>query len=220
MSNGLKPWAYGPFELVLHAELHMRDGQDFDRRIALISYDNAIEVAITAYLSLNPIQRHNLTYTNAELHQWLKDYHTKIDFFLAEIGQRGSLCLHDKAEIVWYHELRNDQYHGGRTAIPQLKDLEGIREIALWVLSTLFDVPEIEPIIEQHLTGTDDHPKRTDKYDKLIGQTYGVIEIAGRPYYTSEALHGVDPFAYGDVGTELDQPRDAEEPTEDAEGDQ
>ena len=54
-----KPWAYGPFELLLHAELHYRAGEDFDRRIAMIGFDNAIEVAITTYLGLHPIQRGN-----------------------------------------------------------------------------------------------------------------------------------------------------------------
>lgn len=39
-------WVYGPFELLVHAELHYLAGKDFDRRMALISFDNAIEVAI------------------------------------------------------------------------------------------------------------------------------------------------------------------------------
>ena len=56
MMRPLKPWAYGPFEILLHAELHYRVGEDFDRRIAMIGFDNAIEVAITTYLGLHPIQ--------------------------------------------------------------------------------------------------------------------------------------------------------------------
>ncbi len=47
----LPPWAKGPFELLVHAEGHFIAGEDFDRRIALISFDNAIEVAITTYLT-------------------------------------------------------------------------------------------------------------------------------------------------------------------------
>ena len=74
MSDDLKPWAYGPFELLVHAELHLRGGEDFDRRIALISFDNAIEVAITAYLSLHPIQRRNHEYARAQVEKWLDNY--------------------------------------------------------------------------------------------------------------------------------------------------
>ena len=32
--SALTPWALGPFELLVHAEMHFRDGDDFDRRIA------------------------------------------------------------------------------------------------------------------------------------------------------------------------------------------
>ena len=35
----LAPWANGPFELLIHAEGHLLNGDDFDRRIALISFD-------------------------------------------------------------------------------------------------------------------------------------------------------------------------------------
>lgn len=55
--TSMAPWATGTFELLVHAEGHLRGGEDFDRRIALISFDNAIEVAITTYLTLHPIQR-------------------------------------------------------------------------------------------------------------------------------------------------------------------
>lgn len=216
MSNGLKPWAYGPFELLLHAELHLRNGDDFDRRIALISFDNAIEVAITTYLSLHPIQRQNRTYPRADVEQWLENYHTKIDFFMSEIQGRVLPAECEKADIVWYHDVRNGQYHGGSATIPQERELQGIRKAALWIFSVLYDVPDIEEVIENHITDADDHPKRNERHDRLIDQQFGVIEIAGQKYYTSEALHAVDPFAYGDVAAELDQPGEADDA--DAEG--
>ena len=55
--SALKPWAKGPFELILHAEIHLRKGDDYDRRLALISFDNSIEVAISTYLSLSQISK-------------------------------------------------------------------------------------------------------------------------------------------------------------------
>lgn len=72
--SDLVPWAYGPFELLLHAELHLRAGEDFDRRMAMISFDNAIEVTITAYLSLKPIHRQNRSYAHTDVTLWTKDY--------------------------------------------------------------------------------------------------------------------------------------------------
>src|SRR5215218_8705880 len=99
----LRPWARGVFEIILHGELHYRAGEDFDRRMALISFDNAIEVAITTYLSLNPIQR------------------------------------------------QNRQYHEGSPSTPNLRDLKGIREAALWIFSELYDVPDSEQILEERV---------------------------------------------------------------------
>jgi hypothetical protein len=205
MSNGLKPWAYGPFELLLHAEMHLRAGEDFDRRIALISFDNAIEVAITTYLSLNPIQRQNRSYQKAQVEQWLNNYHTKIDFFMLEIQQRALTIECEKADIVWYHDVRNDQYHGGGAAIPQARDLQGARKAALWVFAVLFDVTDIEQLIESHITQrlSQNLPDRTEKYDKLIDSTHGLCEICGELYYTSEALYAIDPVAYSEEGLRL-----------------
>jgi len=209
MSNGLKPWAYGPFELLLHAETHLRDGDDFDRRIALISFDNAIEVAITTYLSLHPIQRQNRTYQRTQVGQWLHDYHTKIDFFMLEIQQRVLTIECEKADIVWYHDVRNDQYHGGRAAIPQAREIEGIRKAALWVFSVLFDVVDVEQLIESHISQRLDQnlPARTAEYDKLIDETHGLCEICGEIFYTSEALYSIDPAAYIEEGLTLKSQR-------------
>ena len=117
----LPPWANGPLELLIHAEGHLRDGEDFDRRIALISFDNAIEVAITTYLTLNPIQRGGREYPRSDVEKWLNNYHTKLDFFEAEIVARGISWLVDKSHIIWTHDHRNEQYHEGhaRESRPQ-----------------------------------------------------------------------------------------------------
>ena len=57
MTRELKPWAYGPFEVLLHAEMHYLSGEDFGRRLSMIGFDNSIELSITTYLSLHPMQR-------------------------------------------------------------------------------------------------------------------------------------------------------------------
>lgn len=43
-SDDLKPWMRGPFELIRHADRHLKANGDTDRRIALIGFDNAIEI--------------------------------------------------------------------------------------------------------------------------------------------------------------------------------
>ncbi len=99
--NKLKPWVRRPFELLYHAEIHFQQGTDYDRRLALVNFDNSIEVSITTYLTLNPIQRQNRSYSKKDTEEWLNNYHTKIDFFLEEITTRKLPAYKEKDEIVW-----------------------------------------------------------------------------------------------------------------------
>lgn len=206
----LLPWALGPFELIVHAEMHYRDGEDFDRRIAIVGYDNAIEVAIHTYLTLNPIQRGGRTYPRAAVDGWLENYHRKLDFFEAEITTRGLPVVCPKAEFVWYHEVRNGQYHVGGATIPQERELEGIRGAALWVFGVLFEIANVESLLERHLNERSgrDLPERTDEQDRLIDQEFGTVELAGKPYHTSEVLHAFDAVLYSELAEDIKK-RDA-----------
>jgi hypothetical protein len=47
-----KPWISGPKELPDHAKSHLQSREAFDCRIAMISIDNAVELAIRTYLGL------------------------------------------------------------------------------------------------------------------------------------------------------------------------
>jgi hypothetical protein len=201
----LTPWALGPFEILLHAEMHYRSGDDLDRRIAIVGFDNAIELAIHTYLSLHPIQRQNRKYTNADVDRWLANFHSKVEFFIAEVTTRGQAVICDQAKFIWYHEVRNGQYHVGGATIPQTRELEGIRAAAIWVFSVLFELDDVPGLIEQHLTARsgDDLPKRRDDDDRLIDKEYGTVDLAGRPYYVSEVVHRFDPVWYSELAGEI-----------------
>lgn len=147
----LKPWATRPFELIVHGEIHFRRGDDYDRRLALVSFDNSIEVTIAAYLKLNPAHRGGRPYSNADISKWLKNFHTRIDFFLDENKNRELPEHKTKEEIVWHHDQRNEHYHGGGATVPEQTTLEGVRQSALWIFSVLFDTPNIEEILEAEL---------------------------------------------------------------------
>lgn len=201
----LKPWVKGPFELILHAEIHLRNGEDYDRRLALISFDNSIEIAITTYLSLKPIQRGGNEYERKDVEKWLENYHTKLDFFMQELSKRGLPEEIGKDIIVWYHDHRNEQYHGGTRGVPEKEVLEGIKKAALWIFSILYDAPDIETVLDEAVKGKEAKslPERDKKLDRLIDSRHGVVEIAGEPYYTSEAIHKIDPFSYQNIATEI-----------------
>ena len=122
------PWANGPFELIVHAETHLRSGDDFDRRMALIGFDNAIEVAITTYLTLDPIQRAGKSYPSNDVEQWMANYHTKLNFLDEELVSRGKNWLVLRSHAIWAHGHRNEQYHGGRKGVPEKSVLEIARK--------------------------------------------------------------------------------------------
>lgn len=198
----------GPFELLVHAEGHLRNGDDFDRRIALISFDNAIEVSITTYLSLNPLLRGNRHYAKTDVEKWLTNYHTKLDFVDAEIVLRQLTWQCDRHSIIWAHGHRNEQYHGGNKGTPEKLVLNVIREAALWIFALLYDVQDVEILLEEAVAATlpPASPQRDGVYDRAIDGAFGLIEIRGQPYYTSEVLFAVDYEAYRDLGAQLCQP--------------
>ncbi|MDV6318678.1 hypothetical protein [Chromohalobacter sp. HP20-39] len=205
MNTQLKPWAKGPFELILHAEIHYRRGEDYDRRLALISFDNSIEVSITAYLSLNPIQRGAREYARQDVETWKRNFHSKLDFFESEIDRRGLTPKIGKDLMVWYHDHRNEQYHGGSRGVPEQETLDGIREAALWVFSVLFEITDVGPLLDEGFRQRNPglHRQREDAKDRIIDDSHGLVELAGGRYYTSELLFAVDPDLYNEMGNEL-----------------
>ena len=203
----IPPWANGPFELLVHAEEHLRGGGDFDRRIALISFDNAIEVAITTYLSLHPIQRGNRTYTRADVEQWLNNYHTKLDFLGVELSSRSLSWDVDRSHIVWGHDNRSEQYHGGNKGTPEKNVLALMRKAALWIFGVLFDVADAEQQLEQALldSAPPSPPQRDDAFDRAIDREYGMVDVGEQSFYVSEVLFFVDHAAYREAGARLCQ---------------
>ncbi len=155
MKSANKPWARKAFELIFHAEHHSRRGHDYDKRLALISFDNSIEVSISVYLGLNPIQRGNRPYDRKKVETWLNNYHTKLDFFSDELRIRKLPEHRNKAHIIWLHEQRNELYHGSSGGVPELNTLEEIRFVALWVYSVLFEDSDIEAQLNKALEESD-----------------------------------------------------------------
>jgi hypothetical protein len=205
MMRQLKPWAYGPFEILLHAELHYRIGEDFDRRIAMIGFDNAIEVAITTYLGLYPIQRGNRQYPNADVERWLNNYHTKVGFFFQECVTRQVAVIGQHDEIIWYHEVRNGQYHVGGATVPQRRELDGVRAAAMEVFAVLFDAADVSALLDAYVVARTPPPpaQRTDDDDRLIDDAYGMIEVGDRKEYASDILYALDPERYREIALDL-----------------
>ena len=138
--QNIPPWVRGPIELLQHAEDHFLKESDLDKRLALISFDNALEVTITTYLQLNPTVRGGKEYTREEIQKWLRNYHSKIQF-LEHFSQKQGITLNAKIEeIIWYHTLRNELYHSGNGMVPEVHCIEGLRKAAIEVMELIFNV--------------------------------------------------------------------------------
>lgn len=211
MSAGLKPWTRGAFELIVHAEMHLREGGDFDRRIAHIGFDNAVEVAITTYLGLKPIQRGGRKYNRDDVEKWTANYHTKMEFLEVEAKARGWNLRIPTDEVIYYHDIRNNQYHAGGPGVPETVDLHALRQAALDVFAMLFDVAnpdqELEKCLQQRFPKEEDQPRRNPTVDKLLEDTEEQVVIAGQPYTASEALFATDPKAYQAVAAAVTESR-------------
>ena len=211
MSHPLKPWVYGPFELLLHAELHFRAGEDFDRRMSMISFDNAIEVSVTTYLNLHPRLRGGRTYRNVDVETWLANYHTKVDFFFQECIARSVLVLTQHDEVIWFHEVRNGQYHSGRATIPQRRELEGVRAAAVEIFSVLFEEADVLEIMDARIAALiPPMPLRTPDEDRLIDDKHGLIQVCGQLEYASEVLFRLDHNRYRDIALAIRDFREEE----------
>ncbi|MBD2079879.1 hypothetical protein [Leptolyngbya sp. FACHB-17] len=175
MSN-LKPWAYGPFELIVHAEGHRKGGGDFDKRIALIGFDNSIEASITTFLQLHPSQRQGIQYSRQQIEKWLANYHTKLEFFEDFILTLNEAIEITRDEIIWYHQLRNELYHSGNGMVPEERSINGIRKAALWVFSKLFNADaeillkiEVPPPVPVNCNQREEIPGRMIFLQSFIG---------------------------------------------------
>lgn len=158
VKNEMVPWARGPFELIKHADGHLKDAGDTDRRIALIGFDNAVEVCIDVYIKLHPKLRGGVELRNEDIDKATRNYHTKIEWLDKHVEDRKVKIDFSIEEIVWYHSLRNELYHPGNGMVPELHVLEGARSAALSVFRTLF--------------GTDPAPLLGDELRKIDRQVW------------------------------------------------
>ena len=192
----VKPWADGAFELLVHGELHLRGGSDFDKRIALISFDNCIEVAVNIHLSLNPLQRAGINYRRNDIDLWSQNFHTKLDFFFDTFSTSKALTF-DKIDVIHTHNIRNDQYHGKIQSVPRIQDVERVQEYATTIFSELFFIQDIEYEVDEaikylEIAGFNANQSIFAEYDDLIDEEYEEVIIAEEIYKVSEILKNTD----------------------------
>jgi len=142
----LKPWARGPFELLRHADEHLNAGGDTDRRIALIGFDQTVEVCIEVYLRLHPRLRGGVEIKREDVDKALRTFHSKVEFLEEHFSERKLELGVSIEAIVWFHSLRNELYHSGNGMVPELHVLEGAREASVRVFAAIFGDEALEDL--------------------------------------------------------------------------
>ena len=135
-------WINGPIELIKHDISHIEEGNDFDLRIAMISIDNAVELAIKTYLALN---RRSLNLEREEYKKVIQNFPRLLD----ALQDRA----HDKVSdeeldaIEQFHSLRNSLYHQENGITVEANMVNSYSLITKDLISRLFSI-NIENLFE------------------------------------------------------------------------
>lgn len=198
-------WARGPFELLVQAELHFRGATEQDKRLALIGFDNSIEISIITYLHLHREQRLGREIEREIIRDAERGFHSLLDFYYANCCGSGQPQDCSKSDLIHFHRVRNEQYHGGTLTVPSADDVTGARLAAHWVFASLFDVEALEDEVQSRIELIRPPlPQRNDIYDHLIDTTFEPVQVAGLAFRCSEILFAVDESAYRELGMELE----------------
>lgn len=140
-TKNTKPWTTGPKELLDHAFEHLAKGNPFDFRIAMISVDNAVELAIKTYLGLPKRVRGSEGPSIKRLRETGSSFPGLLD--LLEEFAIGRLSGIDLGDIEVYHRLRNTLYHEGNGVTVDPDHVDSYLQIAKVLLNYLLGI-EVE----------------------------------------------------------------------------
>lgn len=136
--NTNKIWTAGPRELIDHAFSHLIGGKSFDFRIAMISIDNAVELAIKTYLNLPKRIRGTEGPSRKRLEEASLNFPALINLLEEYAGNKLSGI--ELGDIEVYHRLRNTLYHDGNGVTVDPEYVDSYLQIAKILLSNLLGV--------------------------------------------------------------------------------
>ena len=129
------PWAKGIYELLEHGIDHFLNETDFDRRLAIISIDNALELAIKTYISRN-LRVFNIK--RKDFNNIKQDFSKLLDL-LSRIAP-DKINDNEISNIEYYHNLRNNLYHEGIGISVDKNIVKSYGEDIIRFISTLLEI--------------------------------------------------------------------------------
>ena len=144
MSIKKNPWASGPGEILNHGlQLLEKEDSDVNRRIAMISIDNSVELMIKTYLNL-PRRISGISVSRKRYAEFSESFPKLIDA-LEEFASDKVSDL-NFGEIEWYHRLRNELYHQGNGLTVERQKVETYAIMARILFKNLFGFDLIEDV--------------------------------------------------------------------------
>jgi len=140
-STPLRPWTSGPGEILRHGLELLRKDTDANRRLAMISIDNAVELMVKTYLGL-PKRVTGLSITRKELQEIGESFPALLDAL--ERYAPDKLDGVDLGVIEWYHRLRNQLYHQGNGLTVERDKVAIYAELANVLFTNLFGFAFVE----------------------------------------------------------------------------
>ena len=142
------PCASGPGEILRHGLSLLKRDSDTNRRLAMISIDNAVELMIKTFLGL-PKRITGLTIPRKEYQEMSESFSALLDGLEKYAPEK--LDGIDLGTIEWYHRLRNELYHQGNGLTVERDKVEIYAEISNFLFKNLFGeelVPHATPETE------------------------------------------------------------------------
>ncbi len=135
------PWTSGPGEILRHGLGLLKKDSDTNRRLAMISIDNSVELMIKTFLGL-PKRVTGLAITRKEYQEIAESFPALLDALEKYATDR--LDGVDLGEIEWYHRLRNELYHQGNGLTVERDKVEIYAELANVLFKNLFGVEIVD----------------------------------------------------------------------------
>lgn len=139
--NHQHPWSSGPGEILRHGLELLRKDTDTNRRLAMISIDNSVELMMKTYLGL-PRRVTGLAITRKEYQDASESFPALLDAL--EKYASDKLDGVDLGAIEWYHRLRNELYHQGNGLTVERDKVEIYAELANVLFKNLFGYALVE----------------------------------------------------------------------------
>jgi hypothetical protein len=180
------PWSSGPGEILQHGLALLRKDSDANRRLAMLSIDNSVELMIKTYLGL-PKRVTGLSISRAKYAEFSESFPRLLDA-IDEFAS-DKLTGIDLGEIEWYHRLRNQLYHQGNGLTVELQKVVVYAELARLLFKNLF--------------GNELEINDQEGHERLVG---GFLSAWGRLEQTVQAIWSRTSLSDSDRRTMLMRP--------------